>query len=71
MAIAQSYKTNFETLNRAARNGDLTLVECTDKKTGEPVIALCAVYLYEGEYNIVPFARMFDGNPYDELNPPS
>jgi hypothetical protein len=38
--------------------------------TGQPVYALCAVN-YDGEMvDLVPLARMFDGNPYEELVPP-
>lgn len=70
MPIAQGYKANFQTLQRACRNGDLALLECTDKATGAPVIVVCAVGRDAGEYVLSPVARMFDGNPYDELNPP-
>ena len=68
--IQQGYQINFETLRTASSNNDLALVECTDKKTGKPVIAICAIQLTDGEYNITPLAKMFDGNPYDELDPP-
>lgn len=75
MTISDGYKANLETLQRAADNRDLALVECTDKVTGKPVIALCARSLRkrpneEDEYTITPLAKMFDGNPYEELDPP-
>lgn len=71
MAIAQGYVANFETLRRAVRNGDAALVECTDAATGKPVIALCAMQREgNGDTTIVPLARLFDGDPYQELNPP-
>lgn len=69
--ISEGYKANFETLNRAADNGHLALVECRDKKTGKPVLAVCAMGWDGNEYQIVPLAKMFDGNPYEELDPPS
>lgn len=70
MSIADGHKTNFETLKRAAANGDLALLECTDAKTGQPVVALCAVGRDKEEYFFTPLARFFDGNPYEELAPP-
>ena len=69
--IQEGYKTNFETLKRAAAAGDLALVECRDKETGKPVIAVCAVSRIGDDYVFVPLAKMFDGNPYDELEPPT
>ena len=45
-------------------------MECTDAVTGKPVIAICAVNTVNGEYEFSPLAKMFDGNPYEELNPP-
>jgi hypothetical protein len=74
MAILEGYKKNFETLQKAADNGDLALMECTDRKTGQIVNVVCAVERHpetpEEEYHMIPLAKMFDGNPYEELNPP-
>lgn len=36
MAIPDHIRANFETLLRAARNGDLALMECTDASNGIP-----------------------------------
>jgi hypothetical protein len=69
--INEGYEFNFKTLLAAAHNGDLALVECTDKATGKVVIAVCAIATYEdGMTDIIPVAKMFDGSPYDELDPP-
>ena len=70
MAIAKGYGVNLETLIRAAKNGDLALVECTDKVTGHPVITVCAIAFDGNQYAIVPLAKMFNGDPYKELNLP-
>lgn len=71
MAIPKGYKKNLETLVEASDNEALCLMECTDKITGKTVIVICATYVDEdNQYNSVPLAKMFDGNPYDELNPP-
>ena len=69
--ITKGYRANFETLERAFKHGDVALMECTDAVTGKPVIAICAVNTVNGEYEFSPLAKMFDGNPYEELNPPT
>ena len=71
MAIPEGYRQNFETLQRAQDNGDLVLVECTDTKTGKPVYTICAMQPDGDGYLMVPLAKMFDGDPYKELVPPS
>ena len=70
MAIPKGTVSNFDTLQRACRNGDVVLLECTDAKTGEPAYAVCAVNRDAGEFHFVPIAKMFNGNPYKELVPP-
>jgi len=71
MAIPKGYKANLDTIIRAAKNGDLCLMECTDKATGKGVIALCAAGRDGNEIVMAPLAKLFDANPYDELNPPT
>jgi len=70
VAIAKGYINNFQTLARAFEDNNCCLVECTDRETGKPVITVCAVQERDGVYEMVPFAKMFDGNPYEELDPP-
>lgn len=73
MTIANCYLQNFKTLCKAVANGHVMLVECTDVKTKEPVITICAFEKdpTTEEMHIIPFAKMFDGNPYEELTPPT
>jgi hypothetical protein len=71
MAIAEGYRHNFNELLRAVSNGDAALLETTEKATGKPAIVVVAVTFDGKEYQMVPMARMFDTNPYDELDPPS
>lgn len=72
MSIAPGYRTNFQTLKSAFENGDVALIECTDKATRKPVVAICSLHTTpERMVEITPFAKMFDGNPYEELLPPS
>lgn len=63
-------KANFETLRRACEAEDLALVSCRDKATGKTVAVLCVMQECDDEIIMTPLARLFDGNPYDELEPP-
>jgi hypothetical protein len=69
--ISKGYEDNFNTLCRAVRNDDVALMECTDTATGKPVITICAVQRNGDTMQFVPFAKLFDGNPYEELTPPT
>lgn len=71
MAIPEAYKHNFKQLLRAVSNTDAALLETTEKATGKPAFIVVAVIFAGREYQLIPMARMFDGNPYDELDPPS
>lgn len=76
MSIPTGHKTNLSTLIKAASNGHLALVECTDAVTKKTVIAVCAISTSRGangkpDYQITPLAKMFDGNPYEEILPPA
>ncbi|KAF5881637.1 DUF6117 family protein [Rhizobium sp. PEPV16] len=71
MAIPDHARTNFDTLLRAASDGNLALMECVDAATCEPRYVLCAVGRTNGEYVFTPFGHLADGNPYDAYLPPS
>lgn len=62
---------NFETMKLAFASGEAALMECTNTK-GEYVAVICAVYQDEETKEIVmtPFAKLFEGNPYEEVRPP-
>lgn len=68
----KTHKENFETMLRAAADGNLALLECELAATGEKVAAIVAVNTDKrGEpCDIVPFAIFINGNPYELLNPP-
>ncbi len=70
MAIAEEYKRNFEELTRAFADGHVALLEVTDKITKMPAVVVVAVGFDGSTYDLVPMARMFYGNPYEELHPP-
>ena len=72
MALAIGHKANFETLSEAFEAGDVALMECELRGTGEEVAVICAANRLEnGEIEFVPLAMFFNGNPYELLNPPN
>jgi len=70
--IVQQHKANFETLMRAMKDGSVMLMDCIEKETGEHVAVICAVSINPEteEADITPFAKFFNGNPYELLEPP-
>ena len=70
MALKPGDRKNFETLQRAIRKGDACLSECRDQRTGAYVAVICALNRPKGDYELVPLARMFTDNPYEEVAPP-
>ncbi len=72
MPLAEGYKQNFDTLRQAFAAGDVALMECQLAATGEPVAVICAANrLADGDVQFVPFAMMFQGDPYEMLHPPN
>lgn len=70
--IVQSHKGNFETLRDAFHRGDVALMDCIEKESGDHVAVICAVSVDEkGEYQFTPFAKFFNGNPFEMLLPPT
>lgn len=68
--IVQDHKKNFETLQRAFKEGHVCLMDCVENSTGEHVAVICAVHQDGNNYNMTPFARFFNGDPYKLLTPP-
>jgi Trk K+ transport system NAD-binding subunit len=69
-ALNDAYKNNFDTLVKAISNGDVALLSCRDAKTNEFRAVVCAVMTDGTDKVFVPLAKLFDGNPYEELSPP-
>lgn len=69
MTAVQQHRPNFATLQSAFQNGDVALLECQLKSTGESVAVIVSVNRDGEEFGFVPFAMMFNGNPYEMLNP--
>ncbi len=71
MAIPEHVRTNFNTLLKAATNGDLALLECSDAETSETRYVLCAVGRDHEDFVFIPFGHMAPDNPYLDYIPPS
>ena len=71
MALLPGHKLNFETLQQAMLARDAALLDCRRIGSGEQVAAICAVNRQaDGSIEFVPLAKLFDGNPYEEILPP-
>ena len=69
--ISEGYKQNFETLKSAAKSHRLALSECTNLADGSLVYVVCVVnYEENGDLSFLPVAKLFDGNPYEEVSFP-
>jgi hypothetical protein len=76
MAIPAAIKNNFHTLEQAFRKGDIALLECRNRASGESAYAICAVNFIsqsgsESEIELVPFGLMLSTDPYETLIPAS
>jgi hypothetical protein len=66
--IVQEHEANFNTLRTAFVNDDVCLMDCIERSTGEHVAVICAVAKAGNEETtFTPFARFFNGNPYELL----
>jgi hypothetical protein len=71
MALTQFHQASFKTIQRAFANGQVALRECKLRRTGESVAVICAVFPLRGEDVLfIPLAQLFNGNPYDTVEPP-
>ena len=71
MSIPSYAQSNFQTLLRAAGDGNLALMECLDAVTGAPRYVICAVGRDDDDFVFTPFGHLADGNPYDAYLPPN
>lgn len=77
MALPEGTILNFATLVKAIKADEVVLAECHDAKTGKAVAVICAVNQDAvhpetgAEVEFVPLAKMFAGDPYSELIPPT
>ena len=68
--ISKKARLLFDHVCAAAHEHALCLAECTDRRTGKKVNVLCATSTEGGVVRMQPLARLFSGNPYNEVAPP-
>jgi hypothetical protein len=71
MSIPDHARANFQTLPRAAADGNLVLMECADAATGETRYVICAVGRDRTDFLFTPFGHLADGNPCNAYVPPA
>lgn len=72
MALKPGDIANFQMLLKAAKRGDLALVESKDAATGAYRALVCAMSTdQQGFTNVVPFGHLADGNPYEMYKDPT
>ncbi len=71
MSIPAHAQTNFQTMLRAAADGNLALLECMDATSGEARYVICAVGRDGTDYRFTPFGHLANGNPYEAYRPPA
>lgn len=65
-------RQNFNTLLRAADDGELALVSAIRKADQQPVALVCAMQQNEDEtITPIPFAVMVEGNPFELYEDPT
>lgn len=70
--LTEGHRANFETLQRAAENGDLALASSRRIVDGVAVALVCAVQRYDdGSVSLTPLAEMVNGNPYELYEDPT
>ncbi|MBX9864152.1 MAG: hypothetical protein K2Y42_15540 [Hyphomicrobium sp.] len=69
MSIPDHARANFQMLLRAAADGNLALMECTDSETGETRYVICAVGNDDVDYVFTPFGHLAEGNPFEAYRP--
>lgn len=71
--LLKGYRDNFNTMLRAANNGDLALVSAIRKSDNQPIALVCAMQAIDEGKSImpVPFAVMIEGDPFELFHDPT
>lgn len=69
--LADWEQKNFQTLLRAAEDGNLALMSGLDAETGEHRAMIVAIAWDGAEYQITPFGHLATGNPFEQYIPAS
>jgi hypothetical protein len=71
LALTDVQITNFQTLLRSARDGDLALVECRRRRDGAIAAVLCAVGCDGDATCLTPVAEVIAGDALAMYDPPN
>jgi hypothetical protein len=69
--ICKDHAANFDTLKRAFADGQVVLLDCIEKSTNEHVAVICAISTEGQQATFIPFAKFFNGDPFELLIPPT
>lgn len=68
--IPDADRQNFNMLCAAFKDGNVTLLEAIRRSDEKQVSLIISVHQDENQtFNIIPFAVMVEGNPYDDYLP--
>lgn len=67
--ISKKARLLFDNVCAVAHEHELCLAECTDRRNGKKVNVICAATTEDGVVRLRPLARLFSGNPYNEVAP--
>ena len=68
--LSPEEKHNFDTLGQAFTAGDVALMECHFKKSGDRIPVVCIAIAREHDYTFVPVALLVTFDPFENLIPP-
>ena len=66
-----AFHEDFEEMRTAFLQGAVALVECTDALTGEMIATICTITMDGEEAVMLPVARMFEGDAFEQVLPPA
>ena len=70
MALTKKDKALFDQIKAAAKADQLVLMECEEIGTKKKVPVICSHWTEDGIHCFAPLARLFAGNPYNQVAPP-
>jgi len=69
--LLKAHKDNFDTLQRAMRDGNLALLSAIRKEDQKPVALVCAISTNTDKtFTPVPLAVMIEDNPFELFEDP-
>lgn len=69
MSIPEDHANLVQALREAFAEGKVVLMPCRYVTTKEPVTVIAMRFEQEGRQIIAPVAKMFDGDPTEEVEP--